>query len=31
MGATAARAGISRRTLLRKLKRYGIDRRSFRG
>jgi DNA-binding NtrC family response regulator len=26
----AKRAGISRRTLLRKLKRYGIDKREFR-
>lgn len=30
MGVTARRAGISRRTLLRKLKRLDIDRRSFR-
>jgi DNA-binding NtrC family response regulator len=29
--ATAERAGISRRTLLRKLKAYGIDKRSFKG
>lgn len=30
IGATAARAGISRRTLLRKLKQYGIDKADFR-
>jgi DNA-binding NtrC family response regulator len=30
MGEAAAKADISRRTLLRKLKQYGIDRKSFR-
>jgi DNA-binding NtrC family response regulator len=31
VGASAAQAGISRRTLLRKINRYGLDKRSFRG
>jgi DNA-binding NtrC family response regulator len=31
MGVAADRAGVSRRTLLRKLQRHGIDRRDYRG
>jgi DNA-binding NtrC family response regulator len=30
IGESAQRAGISRRTLLRKLKQYGIDKKAFR-